>query len=180
MQNNENSPPSAAPYCQCLVLATMGAAPSEPPGSPEGDPAGSRARATECRAQEAEGSFGPGAEPPRCCSCRLPAVEGDLATLKWLWEQGCPMPYWRDVVRLAAQNGHKAVVSWAYAQGHPTGRLAILAASRGDLQILQCLEAAECLWDPKTCQKVARWNGHEGVADWIERSASRAKEPGKA
>ena len=115
--------------------------------------------------------------------CALPAMAGDLVTLEWLRAQGCPEPYWREVVWHAAAKGRADVVSWACAQRLPMDELATLeAAGGGDLQMLQCLVAAGCPWDPEECQQAAGSRDCSEIVAWIEwwMSEGETKEPGEA
>jgi len=115
--------------------------------------------------------------------CLLPAMKGDLVTLQWLWSQGCPEPYWRQVIAGAAGRGHSEVVSWACAQGLPMDESAAWAASTdGHLGILQDLLAAGCRWNPEKCLLAANEFDHAATAAWIEWSTSpdEIKEPGEA
>ena len=115
--------------------------------------------------------------------CLFPASKGDLVTLKWLLAQGCPEPYWRDVIGCATDSGCAEVVSWACAQGLPMDESATWAATAdGHLEILQYLLAVGCPWDPKSCLLAANQSNHPEVAAWIEWSMSpnEIKEPGEA
>jgi len=115
--------------------------------------------------------------------CLLPTMAGDLVTLQWLRAQGCPEPYWREVVWHAAAWGRSEVVSWACAQGLPISESApLLAVFNGNLPTLQCLAASGAKWDPVMCLRAANSGGHATVAAWIEwwMSPDEIKEPGEA
>jgi len=83
--------------------------------------------------------------------CVIPAMTGDLVTLKWLWTQGCPEPCWRSVMKLAAARGHWEVVSWAYARRLPTGanycQRCYDLAGQGDLEGLLQAREGGCRWN---------------------------------
>ena len=115
--------------------------------------------------------------------CMIPAAKGDLVTLQWLREQGCPEPYWRDVIGRATESGCAEVVSWACAQGLPMNEwVPWVATWHNRLEILQCLVAAGCPWNPGKCLLVANGFHHAATAAWIEwwMSPAEVKEPGEA
>lgn len=165
MENDEIAEFTDALYCrQCHAFAAAG------------DLAGLlRAREGGCPWDQVAGHHN-----HRYICCR-PAVEGDLVTLKWLREQGCPEPYWRSVVPDAVRFGRTEVVLWACALGLPMSKLAAQeAAASGHLLVLQRLVAAGCPWDPEVCRQEARRRGHGEVEAWVERSvAGEVKEPGE-
>jgi len=144
----------------------------------KGDLAGLlRAREEGCRWDQEAGFLS------HCDLCLYPAPRGDLVTLQWLRAQGCPEPYWRRVIEMAAAGGRSEVVSWACAQGLPMNKSATWAASvAGRLKILQDLLAAGCPWDPEKCLHVAKEFNRPEVAAWIEWSTApvEIKEPGEA
>jgi hypothetical protein len=92
----------------------------------------------------------------RAGAMRRAVFHGDLATVTWLHDAGCPFD--ADVCQLAAEQGHLDVLRFAHEQaGCPlTERAAQAAAHKGRLAVLRWLHAAGCPMGSSMCRVAAR------------------------
>ncbi|GBF88003.1 hypothetical protein Rsub_00715 [Raphidocelis subcapitata] len=116
--------------------------------------------------------------------CTAAVAGGQLEALQCARAFGCP---WDDckcfeylsgvrICKLAAENGHLAVLQWVRAKDHPCPWeecTSSAAAAGGHLAVLQWARAQDppCPWDENTCKEAAA-GGHLAVLQW-----ARAQEP---
>jgi hypothetical protein len=93
------------------------------------------------------------------------AAKGDLETLQWLRQQGCP---WDSLTcATAAKANRKDIIEWARENGCPwDGTACVGAAIGGHLELLQWLRQQGCPWNAYTCAGAAR-AGHKHIIEWV-------------
>jgi hypothetical protein len=89
--------------------------------------------------------------------CACAAEGGQLETLKWAREHGCP---WeenledlsRDCCALAAKGGHLETLKWLRENECPwNGTTCAWTAWRGNLEVLRWAREHGCEWDEVSC-----------------------------
>ena len=104
---------------------------------------------------------------------------GSLEIVQWLRSAGCPWvrghwvppppsPCTRNLEE-AASGGHVSVIAWLRGHGCPWSVAAGLRATeKGHLEALQWMHAEGCPLSRLECLQIARDQGHEAIAEWIE------------
>jgi hypothetical protein len=96
------------------------------------------------------------------------ASYGQLETLQWLHQHGCP--WCEETCAAAAYRGHFHILKWARTHGCPWNGLTCSAAAHfGDLRALQWARANGCPWNAETFSGAAR-GGHMHVLTWLKQN----------
>ena len=96
------------------------------------------------------------------------AIRGHLDILIYLRKNGCPYPWDENTCSAAAVGGHLEVLKWAYKNGCPWDEITCAnAAYGGHLEVLKWARENGCPWNSLTCTQ-AKLNGHLEVLKWAQ------------
>lgn len=98
---------------------------------------------------------------------RYYANDNNLEVIKFLKEQGCPIPLDADLITTAAESGNLEFIKWLKLNGCPWNYRAISrAAENGHLETVVWLVQNDCPLHQEA-MGWARKNGHLHISEWI-------------
>jgi hypothetical protein len=101
-------------------------------------------------------------------ACMYAAVAGDLETVRFLHESGCPWDA-DSMVELGAGSGSVELLRYLKQQGCAfNAQVMTAAAAKGHTQLCQFLRAEQCPWDARACENAARGGSVHTLHWWHE------------
>jgi len=98
---------------------------------------------------------------------RFVAMSGNLKTLKWVTQKGCPID--EDTFNHAAGSGNLKMSKWIWRKGCPWNETTCWYAARsGNLKMLKWLHRKGCPWNWEVCCRSAEYSGHVEMLHWLE------------
>jgi hypothetical protein len=99
-------------------------------------------------------------------TCSYAALHGNFEAIQWLYSHGCP--WGTDTCWLGAVDNHFEIIQWAFERGANLDDGVCYHASRnGNLEMLKWARLNKCPWFPDICLRVANYNNHQHIINWI-------------